>query len=635
MYYEELYKKDCSRLNLNYDREGKRMKILNEWEIDPSLKELRKKAQNKVLIDLINALLYENFLNLREKGIIVKSLPQAGQIPLADEECWFTFSLNQKQMLTFRVLPKKKFQSYEISRLPVLLVENDGQPKSLEAVEVMNLLNKTVPHNTFPNIEGFCEELQLSIEQTALSFEEPIQLKIDSCYVDLIEGERFAALRDRPFHPTSRVKNGWNKEEYRIYSSEFGKVFGLDWIAIHKKYIRQGNNSIEHLPQLLLSPFEQERLRRSIEENGLSEKQFVWMPVHPWQMKYVIPKVFEKELRERIIVPIVSNLGKFIPSSSARSLIPIHNRSVHVKVPLGIYSLGALRIMPPRYLENGAKGQQAIENLQSREPELFQQLWVCDETKWLTFFDPEEDLFADKPGHLGCLIREYPEELKEVDMALPMSALSVYSPEGKSPIIQRLLEQSNKIDAKEFFYDISKAFIDLCFMFARYGVLPELHGQNVVLAFQKGQLQHFLLRDHDTVRIYPEWMKREELPIIPYTVKPNTRNTLILSSSEDFISYFQTLAIQVNLASILETFVKGGYFSEEEGWDLIGKAIKQSISEIIPIEIQSELNKILFESNYWPVKEIITPLLYRVGSGGGSMPSGQGKITNPLRWELD
>lgn len=612
------------------------MNMLTDWQTDPSLNGARKKAQDKVLTDLINALLYENFLNLREEGAITKSLPQAEQLPLDDEEYWFTYLLNQQQTLAFRVLQKQRFNSYEISRLPILLIEKDGeQPKSLQAVEVMHILNQTVPFNTYPNIEGFCEELQLSIEQTALSFEEPVQLKSHSLHIDLMEGERFAALRDRPFHPTSRAKNGWDQVEYQIYSSEFGQVFGLDWVAIQKKYICQGKASIDHLPQLLLSPYEHESMQRSIKEKGLSEEQFVWMPVHPWQMKSVIPKVFAQELKERIIVPIAYNLGKFTPSSSARSLIPIHNRCVHVKVPLGIYSLGALRIMPPRYLENGVKGQEAIENLKWREPELSKRLWVCDETKWFTFFDPDDDPFADKPGHLGCLIRQYPEELKKVDTVLPMSALSVYSSEGKSPIIERLLEQTNSTDAKSFFYEISKQFIDMSFLFAQYGILPELHGQNVVLVFTEGELQHFVLRDHDTLRIYPDWMKRENLPAIPYTIKPNTRNTLILLSPEDFISYFQTLAIQVNLASILEAFVKGGYFSEDEGWSLIGKAIKQSISDFVPAELKREMEKVLLEAEYWPVKEIITPLLNRVGSGGGSMPSGQGKITNPLRWELD
>lgn len=600
--------------------------------------EARKTAEEKVLTDLMNALLYENFLDLRDRGVIVQDQEIAKELTglsLDEKECLFSYPLNSSKTLTFRVYRNERFRSYRISRLPVLVVEQRAKQKSvqsIQAVEVMRLLTEDLPPDTFPNLKGFCEELHLSVEQTALSLKEPIQLKAKSPTVGLIETERFAALRDRPFHPTSRVKNGWDASEYQIYSSEFGRSFGLDWAAVRNEYLRQGA-CMDDLPQRLLAENEQEILLRSLEEKGLSAEDYTLVPVHPWQMKNVISNVYERELAEQIVVPVASGLGKFIPSSSVRSLIPVRHPTVHVKVPIGIYSLGALRIMPPRYLENGVKGQKIVEHLRSREPELANQLIMASEEKWLAFTDPNDDPFADKPGHLAVLLRHYPEEIQEADAVLPMSALSVYPQRGKSPLIELLLQQGGGQDGRELFREICKQFIQTAVLFAKFGVLPELHGQNVVLLFRQGKLKQLLLRDHDTVRIYPNWMNLSGVPAVPYTVKPNTRNTLILESAEEFLSYLQTLGIQVNLASILEAFVKGEYLAEDEGWMMIREAIRQAIRDHVSPGLQAEMKKILLEAEYWPVKQIIGPLLCRVGSGGGSMPSGQGKIVNPLRWE--
>ncbi|SEN05335.1 IucA/IucC family protein [Lihuaxuella thermophila] len=614
------------------------MNISAETRMDRGarLQEARKTAEEKVLTDLMNALLYENFLDLRDRGVIVQDEETAKEstgLPLAEHECLFSYRLNSSRSLSFRVYRDARFGSYRVSRLPVLMIEQRGNRKSvrpIQAVEVMRLLAEE-RLDAFPNLNGFCEELKLSVEQTALSLQVPIQVKAKGATVDLTEAERFAALRDRPFHPTSRVKNGWDASEYQRYSSEFGCSFGLDWAAVWKEYVRQGAG-MDDLPQRLLSEDEHALLLRSLEEKGLSLDDYTWMPVHPWQMKNVISTVFRKELAEQIIVPVVADLGTFTPSSSVRSLIPVHNPTVHVKVSIGIYSLGALRIMPPRYLENGVKGQKIIEYIKSREPELTDRLIVACEEKWSAFTDPKEDPFADKPGHLACLLRQYPAEIQEADAVLPMSALSVYPMQGKSPLIELLLQQGDE-EGRQLFREICKQFIETAVLFAKYGVLPELHGQNVVLLFQHGKLRQLLLRDHDTVRIYPTWMKRSGVPEVPYTVKPNTRNTLILESAEEFLAYLQTLAIQVNLASILEAFVKGNYLTEDEGWRMIRESIEGAIRNYVPADLQAGMTKILLEAEEWPVKQIIRPLLCRVGSGGGSMPSGQGKIVNPLRWE--
>ncbi|MFC7439773.1 IucA/IucC family protein [Laceyella putida] len=595
--------------------------------------------EEQVLTDLVNALIYEDFMGLRERSVLIRdqqAVMERTGLPLAEGEGLLSYAAGAGQTLCFRVKQDDRFQSYRLSGPPLLLVTEGEAGKAvrrLGADELMRFLAMGVAEGTFPNLEGFCEELRLAVEQTALSLQAPFQLDTRQGAVDLIQSERYAALRDRPFHPTSRVKNGWDADDYSTYGSEFGHAFGLDWVAVKAEWVRMGCGPGEQVYSELLTASEQESLHHSLKEQGVSPADHCLIPVHPWQMKHVIPHVFARELAERIIIPVESGMGKFIPSSSVRSLIPVHNPTVNVKVPIGVYALGALRIMPPRYLENGVKGQKLVEFLCARDPQLAPSLAVCNEEKWMAFTDPNDDPFADKPGHLGCLVRRYPQEILEADVVSPMSAFAVVTKQGESPLIAHMLKQRQETDGRALFRDICHAFIERAIWFAKVGVLPELHGQNVVLLFKQGQLQQLLLRDHDTVRLHPSWMERAELPPVPYTVKPNTRNTLILETPADFLSYFQTLGIQVNLASILEAFVTCGVLTEDEGWRVIRQAIVRALAQPGPAEVMGEMNQVLLAQEHWPVKEIIAPLLRRQGSGGGSMPSGLGKIANPLRWE--
>jgi siderophore synthetase component len=162
-------------------------------------------------------------------------------------------------------------------------------------------------------------------------------------------------------------------------------------------------------------------------------------------------------------------------------------------------------------------------------------------------------------------------------------------------------------------------------------VLPELHGQNVVLLMRRGKPERLLIRDHDTLRICPDWMKRAGVPEISYVLKPGTRNTLVLPSLEELLAYLQTLVIQVNLASVMEAFVKGGHFTGDEGWSMVEEILRDELARIESPELAEEARRVLLLAEDWPMKEIIAPLLRRQGTGGGSMPSGMGRIANPFR----
>jgi siderophore synthetase component len=622
-------------------------------EIDLVEKEIssQKQAHQMVFCDLINAMLQENlsgFLDRAQLGTEWIGSPGSEEYSLDQGERYFYWTVDQERTLMFRVCRGRFIQPYKISRLPVVLLSK--QDSSLKAQELdpivfMQVFADSLPVEersaSLPNLPDFLNELRDSIRHASLSLQAMSWQdgRHGETNASLLQWERFSALRDRPFHPTSRAKRGWNDDDYKRYSPEFGRAFGLDWVAVHRDFIQ--SSTAEEIAAFILNESERETLRLAAKQAGIEEGMYVLVPVHPWQMEHILPSHYQKELAQGICVPVARGLGQFRATSSVRSLMAPGIGNSHVKVPIGIYSLGALRLLPPRYLHNGAKGQALLQQVAQKDSFLQKRLRLCDETNWWGFYEPKGDPFKDKPGHLACLIREYPSDLLEdhdVDL-IPMSALAVIDADRGNPVVSRWLAkrfgtQAGKAEALALFKEIAGALIETSLRCFRYGVMPEIHGQNVVLIVTNHRISGLLLRDHDTIRLHIPWLTREGLSDPGYIVKPGTPNSLLNETPAQLLSYFQTLGVQVNLYAIADALSKAYSIKETLFWREIEGVVRDCLAQIdFPASVRVVLEQQLLASETWPTRLLLTPLLKRTGSGGGSMPAGSGVTDNPL-WNL-
>lgn len=617
----------------------------------PDLQKLREAASESVLRDLVNAMFHENVLDIADRGVVTADLPEMFSLSpfeLAEGEYYFRLRLDMVHAVVFRVRPQRFIQSYKLSRPPVLLVTNRSEGisrQSLSPIAFMRVLADSVSEEEraalLPNLSEFLAELGDAIEHTALSLEAAHEFadgRDTSPPSSLLRIERLSSLRDRPFHPTSRAKRGWDSGDYRKFSPEFGCQFGLDWVAVRRDHISKGL-SAEDVGRFILEDPEYRQLESAIAAAGINQEDYLALPVHPWQMRHVIPAVFKSEIEKEICIPIIQGLGRFVATSSVRGLSPVHGGRYHVKVPIGIYSLAALRILPPRYLHNGEKGQELLQRVIDGEPLLRNRLHLCSEKLWWGFHDPEGDPYEDKPGHLACLVREYPAQLtedKEIDL-IAMSALAVTDPTGQVPAFSALLRsrygsQNGQTEVISLFREICRPFIETALICFRCGIMPEIHGQNVMLVIRDGHITGLLLRDHDTIRLHLPWLEREGLANPNYTVKPGTPNSLINPSPEHLLSYFQTLGLQVNLYAIIDAISQAYSMDEAELWKTVRATIRSCLTDMdLPKEVRDILAQQLLDSPVWPTRTLIKPLLQRSGSGGGSMPAGSGVTDNPLR----
>ncbi|WP_406692060.1 IucA/IucC family protein [Saccharopolyspora sp. ID03-671] len=534
-----------------------------------------------VMRDLVDVLLQEELVELTEEADRATLRTPGGAV-------------------TVPVRPGGALQRYRYDTGPVLL---DGA-RPLTPAELLALVRE--------DSAAVGADLRAAVEHTEVLREQRSALDLTPGG-GALAGERLAATRNRPFHPTARAAAGWSAEEVARYGPMRAEPLGLDWVAVRRDRLARGSDPLsQHLAELVLSPAE----LRSLGAVG-DEHQAI--PVHPWQYEHVLGECFAGEIADGSVVPLARGIGGFHPTSSLRTLTTSPESDRHVKLPLGVATLGATRLLPPRYLANAERAQRCMAEVLDRDPVLGKRVALCEEQVWAGWHDPD-DPFGDRPGQLAAQVRIYP----GLDgLVLPMAALAAHEWDVLAPAI------SDRFDPVGFFGDLARSLCEVAFGFLSRGVLPELHGQNVVVQLRAGQVERFVLRDHDTLRLFDEWMRLADTPDPEYVIKPGAPQSLRLDSAESLVGYLQTLGFQVNLHGIADALRRHFDLDERVLWDRLREAVVEHLPGQ-PEPVREVLRDRLLRAETWPSRRVLEPLLRQGASSGVSMPAGTGSVPNPL-----
>lgn len=517
-----------------------------------------------------------------------------------------------------------------------------GRARLLSPSELMRLVADSQGEAAGIQPEGtavFIDMLQQTVRQISWSLERrqsySDQLSLPPEHA-LLSLERYAARRDRPFHPVAKAKLGWSQEECGSFTAEGAEPIKLRWIAVQRGRLLSGADAASVLPhELLLSEAEQQKLAEELTRRGLKDTH-VALPVHPWQMEHMLPSRLRPELENGACVPLDIEAGTYYATSSVRSLMSLEAAPRHVKLPLGIRSLGGLRYLSAIKMMNGVRAESLLRQARELDPVLSAQLYLCEEGRWWALRPEDDDLFADNPRHLSALVRTYPEELMSDDRKrlVPMSALAAESSQALL-FAEWLQERSlpNRAEsALELFREVAETFGELSLRLLRFGLVPEAHGQNAVLVLHEGRVSGLLLRDHDALRVHVPWLQEAGLADPEYLLRSGVPNSLYHDSPQQLIAFFQMLGIQVNLFSIMDSVANAYSLSEERMWSELKRALQTAMERAaLPEPQASVISNSLFTAKQWPWKQIVRPLLAQTSKVPGSMPYGKGEMPNPLR----
>ncbi|MEU8915009.1 IucA/IucC family protein [Streptomyces nigrescens] len=583
--------------------------------------------QELVLRDLVDTLLQENVAGAAETMTVVDRAPVPGE-ELGDGELWCRMG-----PLAFRGRAGGALQRHRFSRGPVWHIGADGETRPLTPSEVLTTLHAGRDSSGERTAE-VATDLQAAVDHAAVSLGGYATLPDRAPRPGgLLAGERIAATRNRPFHPTARAAAGWSAAELEQYGPMRQAELGMDWLAVRRDCLRLGTGDASDGPaRLLLTDREQKILAEDARRAGVPEEEYQPVPVHPWQFEHVLPREFAQELADRQVVPLSRGLGRFHPTSSLRTLTTSPESGLHLKLPLGVATLGAARLLPPRYLDNGERAQECMASLLRSDSGLGALVRVCDERTWCGWRSPDaDDEFTDRPGHLAAQIRSYPTGLFDDPdaLVLPMAALAAHEWDVLAPALAAA--GFDPTDPVGLFRTVAEAFCAMGLGFLRAGVLPELHGQNVVVVLAGGAVREFVLRDHDTLRLCPELMDAAGTEDPGYRIKPGAPQSLKLSEPRALLAYLQTLGFQVNLYGIADALARHHGIDERILWSELRAAVAACRDRLdLPAHVAALVDAEVLGAREWPSREILAPLLRQGRSSGVSMPAGTGRVPNPL-----
>ncbi|WP_277811814.1 IucA/IucC family protein [Chromohalobacter canadensis] len=450
--------------------------------------------------------------------------------------------------------------------------------------------------------------------------------------------EQWASLLDRPFHPTAKAKQGLSESEYRAYMAEFNALITLRWVAMARDRVMTGDGVDEACPEPVrwLAGDEGRRvLEQEMASRGLA-RTHVAIPVHPWQHEHALLHWLEAAFAAGDCVTLETLTEPWLATSSLRSLAPTTASPHFLKLPMAIHSLGASRYLPAVKMLNGDLSARLLHQAREKDPRLAEALYLCDESKWWAYMPKEATLFDEAPRHLSAMVRSYPDALlADPDVRLvPMATLGTPLPGGEHHLFDDWLAQrgmaASAASVQALFGELCDTFFDINLRMFRLGMLAEVHGQNAVLVFKKGQCHGLLLRDHDSLRINVARLEQHGMQDPCYCIKPGHANTLYHDSLEALLFWLQTLAIQVNLRAIIDTLGDHYGVSSHELWRQMAACLA-AVIDTVPFDARDRamFNEQLFESPQWPYKRLIAPIIERAG-GPGSMPFASSSTCNPF-----
>ncbi|MGZ7441367.1 IucA/IucC family protein [Paenibacillus sp. TH7-28] len=606
-----------------------------------------KAAESRITADLLNAFLMERFFRLEEDTLRpLAAAPEQIRGLYGDYGNYGDETKVYVGEIVFLAEPGIRLGVQWVQDSPIYKKQADeswlGLDSASELAEAVLRSVLSAEAYARPGVADFLDAVETAVQQLALGLSpermEPLlAFAPATAYEWFIKGERIAALRDRPFHPTAKAKIGFTGPDSLRYSAEFGEPIRLRWVAVHRNSVERGCEEEELSCLDVLNAEQRALVEAELSRRGMGADEYVPLPVHPWQLKHMIVSRFAEEIKEGTIVVLDAEAGEFLATSSLRSMVPQAGAGAGaglapamLKLPVSVLSLGAARYLPVVKLLNGLAGEKLLRQAVACDETLRGRVYLCEERHWWGYMPATMGLFDDHPRHLAAQLRFYPSELfEEGYKVIPMSALGVELGGGHflSDMMGKPLSAEEIIS---FYTDLAGMFYDVVMRLFKVGVVPEIHGQNCCLVLKHNQVSGLLFRDHDSVRLHQPYLDKHGIGDPGYRIRPGYSNSLYNETIEKLIFYVQSLGTQVNLAAIMEALSGVYAIPESRLWAITEEAWKEALLAAgLPEADRAALYRAIFESGEWPVKLVVRPLLEADGVPG-AMPSGKGKGHNPF-----
>ncbi|WDZ79766.1 IucA/IucC family protein (plasmid) [Ensifer adhaerens] len=311
-----------------------------------------------------------------------------------------------------------------------------------------------------------------------------------------------------PYHPCYKARTGFSFADHTAYGPEAGRAFQLVWLLVARKHLHQALPADEDaFWGTELGHGAWSELRAKQQRLGVSPEEFGFLPLHPWQWR----ELRETELAGWIAAGDVLCLGPtgdhYTATQSVRSLL---NRdqphAASLKLPLNIVNTSSRRTLEPHSVCTAPVISRWIAGIVGNDP-------AFGERYPLTILQEYAGIIAGRDGPLAGQVAAIWRESAEATLAageaaVPFNALMMVEADGRpfaDDWIQRhgLMPWINRL--------IEVAVLPVWHLLVHHGVAVEAHGQNMLLVHRDGWPVRLILRDfHESIEFSPDFLREPD-----------------------------------------------------------------------------------------------------------------------------
>ncbi|GAX90009.1 hypothetical protein EFBL_1635 [Effusibacillus lacus] len=531
------------------------------------------------VIDSIYALnvpaIHENWRN------VIRNLHEFG---LENGKFYKVFPLLEGECLVFPVSRTYAFRRLEVEGA-VLHVRGDRVKRLQHAVELLQLIRLKEAavngetqsawgrlaeelRNGSANLAlayAFHEQKKKSLRRTANEYEAETAIELilarkkqDGNFDVSLFFEQLC-VEGHNLHPGAKTKIGMEPDSVYRYAPEFEGAPDIRFVGIRRDRAEWAVLEHEEKPNAVLFG-EYPELRAAVAsefaKKGISADDYVFVPVHPWQLERAIPKIYKDEIERGIVVPVAGFSVPGWATSSFRTVVPRTDEGrvrLAIKVAVDSQMTSTVRSISANTTNNAPVFTRLIRTVMQREPQLAGTFVpVCEVAGFNFKVDAKEqdhEARTAKSRNLSTVLRENVESfVKPDELAIVGSALYAESPVTGKLILVELVEmyaktsgeQSLRWAAFQFVSDYAAmALPGFLTLMVKYGIGLEGHLQNSVPVFRDGRPVRMLFRDWGGARICGKRLEEQGLHVNFYPGSVTVTDSVKEMRNKVFYTVFQ------------------------------------------------------------------------------------------------
>jgi siderophore synthetase component len=333
-------------------------------------------------------------------------------------------------------------------------------------------------------------------------------------------------------HPCGRGRLGMQPADLLRHDLESQTSTELILVGIKRERVESTPD--EHgrdVGQLLRTEYPQldTAIRAHCRSDQLDPADYVFVPVHQWQLEQVVYPLMTEQIAAGTVVPVPAARLAGVPTSSVRTLLtersPAGQRLL-VKTALDTLIGSTRRSISAHTTNNGPVYSRLLRQVIDREPVLTDRIVLLDELAGASYRPLERDPDADRRSRaLSALVRrDLSGYLEPDELPVPGCALSARAPVTDSTVLVELVtrygrtrdEANLEAAGLRFAEEYAALLLPVSMiLMTKYGIAVEAHLQNCIFTFVDAVPTRLVLRDWGGMRIYLPRLRRHGLPLDP------------------------------------------------------------------------------------------------------------------------